>query len=85
MILLWRHPLAGWLAVGVAAAHAVGGGSWLIRSGQWGLVAAGLYIGVAAQVSAWCWSHYGRPVASDALAAERSGNEREGNSTVESR
>jgi hypothetical protein len=51
--------VAGWVAVVVAAAHAIGGGSWLVRAGPWGLVAAGAYIVAAAQVSSWCWRRYG--------------------------
>jgi hypothetical protein len=55
IVLAWRHPLAVWLAVLVAAAHAVGGASWLTRGSPWQLVAAGVYLAVAAQGWAWCW------------------------------
>lgn len=51
----WRHPAAGWLAVGVAAAHAVGGASWLVRMGPWGLPLAVAYLAAAARLAAGCW------------------------------
>lgn len=55
VVIGWRHPAVGWLAVGMAAAHAVGGASWVVRAGRWGAAAAVAYLGVAAWASAWCW------------------------------
>lgn len=60
VVLRWPHPLGGWLAVGVAIVHAIGGSSWLAHSGGWGLVAASVYLAVAAQASTWCWRQYAR-------------------------
>lgn len=62
VVVLWRHPLGGWVSVILAVGHAVGGASWLERHGSWGLAAAGVYLVVAAQGSAWCWRRYGRCV-----------------------
>ena len=47
----WTHALA----MGIAFAHALGGASWLLRSGDWGLAFAGVYLVFAAQFSIWCW------------------------------
>lgn len=58
VLLLWRHPLTWWMAVAVTVAHAIGGASWLVRTGSWGMVAAGVYIAAAAQATAWCWRRY---------------------------
>lgn len=60
VVVRWRHPAAGWLAVLVAAAHAVGGASWLARAGPWGPGAAVGYLAAAAQASGWCWRRAGR-------------------------
>ncbi len=54
-VLLWRHHAAGWLAVGLTFAHAVGGGSWLTRIESFGMIAAAAYIAAAAQAASWCW------------------------------
>ncbi|MFO0796950.1 MAG: hypothetical protein U0804_05695 [Gemmataceae bacterium] len=58
VVVMWRHPLARWLAVGVALAHAFGGACWLARIGPGGLVAAVGYLAAAAQASAWCWRRH---------------------------
>ncbi len=59
VVVTWRHSLAGWVAVVVAGAHAVGGACWLTRIGPWGWVVAVAYLVAAAQASAWCWRHHG--------------------------
>ena len=43
------------LAMIVAIAHALGGSSWLLRSGDWGLALAGGYLVLASQFCFWCW------------------------------
>jgi CHASE2 domain-containing sensor protein len=58
VILLWRHPISGWLAVGLTVLHAIGGSSWLLQWGWWGIVPAGAYLLLAAQASGWCWRRY---------------------------
>jgi hypothetical protein len=60
VILFWQHPISGWLAVGLTVAHAVGGSSWMMQCGWWGIVAASVYLLVAAQVSGWCWRRYSK-------------------------
>jgi len=50
---------AGWVAAAVAVAHAVGGSSWLVRAGPWGLAAAAAYLVAAAAASSWCWRRAG--------------------------
>ena len=49
--------LAGWLAVGIALGHALGGSTWLSR--DFGIVAAVAYLAIGAELSAWCWRQYG--------------------------
>lgn len=66
VVICWRHPATGWLAMFVAAAHAVGGASWLTRIGPWGLVAAVLFLVFAAQVSWWCRGRFSQAVAANA-------------------
>ena len=58
-ILFWRKPIAEWLAVVVAFAHAIGGCSWLIRSGDLGWLWGIVYLVIASQVSRWCWRRGG--------------------------
>jgi len=60
VILFWQHSISGWLAGGLAVAHAVGGSSWLLQWGWWGIMAASLYLVLAAQVTGWCWRRYSR-------------------------
>jgi len=60
VVLALKHPAAGWAAVLVAVAHAMGGASWLTRAGPWGLAAAAAYIAVAAEASACCWRRFAR-------------------------
>jgi hypothetical protein len=58
VILLWCHPVSGWLAIGLTVAHAIGGSSWLVQLGWWGIIAAGAYLVLAAQACGWCWRRY---------------------------
>ncbi|QDU18328.1 hypothetical protein [Urbifossiella limnaea] len=60
VVVTWRRPFAGWVAVVVAAAHAVGGACWLARIGPWGLVAAVGYLAAGAQASTWCWCRHAK-------------------------
>jgi hypothetical protein len=55
VVLFWRHPAAVGIAVLIAVAHAIGGASWVMRVGPWGLLAAGVYIAVTAQAAGWFW------------------------------
>ncbi|MGL4419096.1 MAG: hypothetical protein ACRCZF_00395 [Gemmataceae bacterium] len=55
IVVRWNHVLSGWMAVFVAFAHAIGGASWLVKLGPWGLFAAIVYIAGAAQLANWCW------------------------------
>ena len=55
VVLLWRHPLGGWLAVALAVGHAFGASSWLARHGVVGWASALCYVAVAAWVLRICW------------------------------
>ena len=55
VIVLWAHRMSTALAMVVAFAHALGGSSWLLRSGDWGLAFAGGYLVLASQFCFWCW------------------------------
>jgi hypothetical protein len=55
IIVRWAHPLGMALAMLVAVAHAIGGSSWLLRSGEWGIALAGGYLVLASQFCFWCW------------------------------
>ena len=55
VIVRWTHRLSTALAALVAVAHALGGGSWLLRSGDWGIALAGGYLVLASQFCFWCW------------------------------
>ncbi len=55
IILKWRHPLAAWLAVGVALGSAIGGSSWFARHGTAGWLLAVLYLSAATYLSRLCW------------------------------
>jgi len=52
-ILKWKHPASAWLAAGVALSHALGGSSWLARTGPWGWVAAVAYLAAAVELVGW--------------------------------
>ena len=55
VITLWNSRLTNALAMVVAVAHAFGGSSWLLHTGDWGLAFAGGYLVLAAQFCFWCW------------------------------
>lgn len=55
VIVKWTSRWSNALAMGIAFAHALGGASWLLLSGDWGLAFAGVYLVFAAQFSFWCW------------------------------
>jgi len=55
VIVKWTSRWSNAVAMGIAFAHALGGASWLLRSGDWGLAIAGVYLVFAAQFSFWCW------------------------------
>lgn len=55
VIVKWTSRWSNALAMGIVFAHALGGASWLLRSGDWGLAFAGVYLVFAAQFSFWCW------------------------------
>ena len=55
LVLSVRHPLADWAAALVGVGHAVGGGSWLARSGPWGWLAAVGFLLVAAAILRTSW------------------------------
>ncbi len=55
VIVRWTHRLSAALAMLVAVAHALGGSSWLLRSGEWGIALAGGYLVLASQFCFWCW------------------------------
>ncbi|WP_020472606.1 hypothetical protein [Zavarzinella formosa] len=59
VVLWWRHPWTGWLAAGVAFAHVLGGGTWIIRAGPWGWGLAVIYLALASRFSRWCWRRSG--------------------------
>ena len=59
VIVKWTSRWSHALAMGIAFAHALGGASWLLRSGDWGLAFAGVYLVFAAQFSIWCWGKGG--------------------------
>jgi|GEM_PF-1670436 len=55
VIVRWTRRLSTALAMLVAVAHALGGSSWLLRSGEWGIALAGGYLVLASQFCFWCW------------------------------
>lgn len=55
VIFIWNSRLSNTLAMIVAVAHAFGGSSWLLHTGDWGLALAGGYLVLAAQFCFWCW------------------------------
>ncbi len=55
IVIFWNHPAAGWMAVIIAGAHAIGVASWLTTIKPWGTVLAVGYIALTAQMSTWCW------------------------------
>ena len=55
VIVKWTSRWSNAVAMGIAFAHALGGASWLLRSSDWGLAIAGVYLVFAAQFSFWCW------------------------------
>ena len=55
VVLLWRHPAGGWLAVGVTVGHAFAGACWLAGPGAVGWVFAVLYLVAVALGVRWCW------------------------------
>ena len=61
VVILWEHPLSTALGMLLAFAHALGGASWLLRSGDWGLALAGGYLVLASQFCFACWRK-GSPV-----------------------
>lgn len=59
-VLMLRHPFGASLAIGVAAAHALGAAGWLLRLGTWGWPEATLFLAVAAEGASWCWRRAAR-------------------------
>ena len=55
VIVSWESRWSDRLAMVVAVSHALGGSSWLLRSGEWGFALAGGYLVLAAQFYYWCW------------------------------
>ena len=58
-VLRGRQPYAGWVAVVVGFAHAIGGTTWLSRWGAWGWVIAVSYLILASQLARFCWKRAG--------------------------
>lgn len=53
---LWvRHPLARWVAILLTVGCAVGGSSWLVRTGSTGWLFAAVYLVVASWLTGVCW------------------------------
>lgn len=55
VVLCWHHPLAAWLAIGVALGSALGGSTWFARHGTMGWLLAVVYLSAAAFLSRACW------------------------------
>lgn len=55
VIVAWESRWSNLLAILVAFGHALGGSSWLLRTGDWGFALAGGYLVLAAQFCFWCW------------------------------
>jgi hypothetical protein len=54
-VLGWRHRISTAIAIFVTFGHAIGGSTWLARSGGWSWLLAIAYIVVAAEFARWCW------------------------------
>ena len=55
VIVGWTHRLSVVLAMVVAISHALGGASWLLRTGDWGVALAGGYLVLVSQFCFACW------------------------------
>jgi hypothetical protein len=62
LIVFGPPRLAAWVAVVFAAAHAVGGASWLLASDARHVLATGAYLAAAAVAASWCWSRCAGPI-----------------------
>lgn len=56
----WRHPASIWNAKLIAVAHAVGGASWIVQTGEWWVLPGMTYIAAAAALSSWSWRIFDR-------------------------
>jgi len=55
----WTPRFAVWLPAAIVVintlAHAIGGGSWLMRHGTWGWIAMIVYLAPVAEFTKWCF------------------------------
>ncbi len=63
LVVSWRSWVTNWLAIGLTVGHALGGSSWFLRIGPWGILGSIAFLYLTSTIAGRYWSQ-AKPMAS---------------------